>query len=128
MPKFRLNKLVRDKLLDAYVTEGQKADFRLLVGREHVDGLVQKAIEEIKEVRDAPAHKYVDELADVQEVLDCLKRVLEVSDEAVRTAQVQRRVKRGSFDKGVFIKTLELEETNEWTAYYRREPGRYPES
>jgi predicted house-cleaning noncanonical NTP pyrophosphatase (MazG superfamily) len=129
MPKFQLSKLVRDKLLDSYVELNQKPDYSLLDKEAHVDALIDKVIEETQEILSVPPEKRASEIADVREVLDSLTRVLGISEEEVQAAQDKKRAKAGSFDRGIFIRTLDLEDDDEeWITYYRREPKRYPES
>jgi predicted house-cleaning noncanonical NTP pyrophosphatase (MazG superfamily) len=128
MPKFHLNKLVRDKLLESYLELNQKPNYRTLERPEHIEQLIDKVAEEIREIKGAPTDKLASEIADVQEALDSLKRLVGVTDEDVQEAQRRKRAKAGSFDKGVFIHTLDLENDDEWVNYYRREPERFPES
>ena len=59
MPKFILNKLVRDKLIATYEKLGQKATYKTLSKPEHFEALKQKVTEEIKEVS-AEARKETD--------------------------------------------------------------------
>ena len=128
MPKFRLNKIVRDKLLEMYVGLHQKPDYELLDRKQHIEALIAKAAEELRELAEAATDKRAGEIADVLEVLDSLKRVLGLSDTEINNIQAAKRAKSGSFDRGVFIRTLDLEDSDqEWIAYYRREPERHPE-
>src|ERR1700679_4294977 len=60
------NKLVRDKIPEIIRADGKKLKTRVLSDEEHLEALLAKVEEELKELREA---KNVEELADLHEVL-----------------------------------------------------------
>lgn len=127
MPVFKLQKLVRDKIVEDQIALGQKPDYRTLDPIEHKHELIRKIIEEIQELSDAASEDAAKEIADVQQALDDLIEVYGLSKADVGAAQQKKNDKSGAFKKGIYIDTLELAEDDPWTAYYRKEPERFPE-
>ncbi|MBL8159573.1 hypothetical protein JNJ66_03890 [Candidatus Saccharibacteria bacterium] len=42
-------------------------------------------------------------------------------------AQADKNQKNGAYNQGLFMETLAIDEDNSWTAYYRKDPVKYPE-
>lgn len=128
MPKFILNKLVRDKLRDEYERMGQKASYRALSPDEHMAELKRKIIEEAKEIPEgATADQTISEIADIQQAINDLKDIKNITDEQVETARAVKFDKKGGFSGATFVESLELQVGDEWIEYYRREPSTYIE-
>ena len=127
MPKFRFNKLVRNKIIDHQIKAGGKPDYRTLSDQEHVTELIKKISEETAEIAEATPDQLASEIADVQQALDDLKKKLNVSDKQVRAAQTAKNDKNGSFDQGIYIESVDVNEDDPWVGYYRQNPARYPE-
>lgn len=72
---FALNKLIRDKLLQDSLDEGIQVAFSKLQWREYKHALTEKLQEEIQELlQTTEKEKQVEELIDVQELLDALRK------------------------------------------------------
>lgn len=129
MPRFRFQKLVRDKLPSSYAALDQKIVSRRLVGKELRNALRAKLIEEAAEIpfEDGSRKDLVNEISDVQQVLDDMKSACGLSDEEVARAQEKKLMKKGGFAEGVFVETIELNDDDEWVDYYRKDPEKYPE-
>lgn len=128
MPKFILNKLVRDKLRDEYIRLDQKAEYRKLSKPEFSKELVNKIIEEAKEIPfDGTKDEIIAELADTQQAVDDLMQLHEISDDEIAKVQTEKFNKKGGFSGGNFVVSLELSDDDEWADYYRAEPAIYPE-
>ena len=127
MPKFKFNKLVRDKIVEKQVASGAKPSYRQLTAAEHEQELVNKIIEEAKEILQADGAGMVDEIADVQQAIDDLREKLNLTDEAVAIAQAIKKDKNGAFKKGLYIDYIEIDESDPWVEYYRRNADNYPE-
>jgi predicted house-cleaning noncanonical NTP pyrophosphatase (MazG superfamily) len=127
MPLFKLNKLVRDKIVDDQIALGQTPHFRALTPKQHQLALIDKIIEEISELRNADKSDIVKELADVQQAIDDLIELHHITKIEVASAQKIKSSKVGVFKKGIYIDTLETVEDDAWTAYYRKDPKRFPE-
>jgi predicted house-cleaning noncanonical NTP pyrophosphatase (MazG superfamily) len=65
--------------------------------------LLDKAVEEAVELRDAPPEHRVEEIADILEVLDALQRQLGVAGETVRRVQQAKLEERGGFTEGFWL-------------------------
>ncbi len=128
MPKFIFNKLIRDKLRDEYERVGQKAVYRALSKTDHIKELKRKIIEEANEI---PAEGHLDdaigEIADVQQALNDLIKLLGVSNEQIEAVTQKKFDKKGGFTGATFVETLEMDENDEWAEYYRADPKQFPE-
>lgn len=127
MPKFAFSKLVRDKIVEHQLASGAKPVYRQLDPGEHITELINKIIEETREIAAADPEDIAAEIADVQQALDDLKEKYGVTDTDVAAAQKTKNDKNGAFKKGLFIDYVELDENDPWVAYYRQNADRYPE-
>ena len=127
MPRFTFSKLVRDKIIEHQIASGASPAYRQLSPEEHEQALIEKIIEEAQEINTAPPEERASEIADVQQALDDLKERYGLSDENIKRAQIAKTEKNGAFKKGYFIDSVELDENDEWVAYYRQHADRYPE-
>jgi predicted house-cleaning noncanonical NTP pyrophosphatase (MazG superfamily) len=127
MPKFLLNKLVRDNIIEHQQQTGQNPVYRQLDPKEHVSALADKVIEEAQEIPVDNKEEAIKEIADVQQVLDDLKASLAISDADVARAQKARHAKVGGFSKGMYVESVSPAEDNTWTTYYRTDPKRFIE-
>lgn len=121
---FRLNKLVRDKIVEHHQHMGGKVVQRRLRGNELIIALADKLIEEAKELKKDPT---ADEIADVHEVLRQIATERGISEADIAEAQERKREKNGGFEKGNFIETVTLPADNAWAEYYAADPKRFPE-
>ncbi|HEY6737198.1 MAG TPA: hypothetical protein VI322_05790 [Candidatus Saccharimonadia bacterium] len=132
MPTFRFNKLVRDKIVDQQLATGAKPAYRSLGPDDHKLALIDKLIEEATEeeateVKRAAAHEIIAEIADLQQVVDDLRSVCQVTAEQVAEAQAVKNDKAGAFMKGLYVESVEVADDSRWTQYYRDNADRYPE-
>ncbi len=126
MIKFKLNKLVRDKLPANYEQLNQQATIRKLTGEELRTALLRKIIEEANELSKEEATTVV-EVADLEQALDDLIEITGLSKEEIKKAKEEKEAKKGRFLEGSFVEFLELHEDDEWVQYYRQEPELFPE-
>lgn len=134
MPTFHLNKLVRTKLPQIYRDIQQEATISELSGEELQRALVKKLSEEIGELQ-RESNVDLKELADILQVVQDTAIAAGSSLEELERVPKKRAEDRGPLvfqDKdgqvrGYFISTLRCSEDDEWTAYYRHEPEKYPE-
>ena len=128
MPRFKLNKLVRDKLRDEYNRVGQKAIYKKLSLDEHKLELKNKIIEEVSEIKiDDQLTNIISEIADVQQSIDDLKSLYNITPEQINLVQKIKFDKKGGFAGGTFVETLELTDNDKWIDYYREHPNIFPE-
>ena len=129
MPQFQFDKLIRDKILQLHINAGHHVLYRNIRGTELKEKLRLKILEEANEipVREASDEEIIEEIADVQQVLDDLKRQYGVTDLQVSEVQSTKFNKKGGFSDGVFIESVTLSEDDEWVRYYRKSPEKYLE-
>lgn len=122
---FRLNKLVRDKIVKLTIGYGGTVNYKKLSGKKLTTTLVEKLLEETKELQ--ASKLTADELADLKEIIEQIAKNLKITDRELTAAQTKKRSKNGGFTKGHFIETLTLPADNEWAKYYAADPKRFPE-
>lgn len=129
MPLFKFYKLVRNKLPDLYDKLDQKIVSRKLKGDELRIALRKKLIEEVAEIPldHGTREDIIAELADIEQLMDDLKKEVGVSNEEVAHSKKQKLAKKGGFSDGIFVESIELNDDDEWVGYYRKEPLKYPE-
>jgi predicted house-cleaning noncanonical NTP pyrophosphatase (MazG superfamily) len=128
MPKFRLNKLVRDKLKDEYDHDEQKAIYRKLSVSDHKKELINKIVEEAHEIRvDGQKNDIMSEVADIQQALDDLIKLCGFTKDQIEYAKQAKFDRKGGFASGIFVETLELTDDDKWVNYYRKHPDIFPE-
>lgn len=126
MRTFKLNKLIRDKVLDNMLQLGQDVQYKKLDDHELIDALRLKLLEEAKEF-DPFSQEPLRELADVQEVIDTLTHLLGANTDKLRELQKSVKDKRGSFTKHIFVNSVTLADDDPWVEYYSNHPDRFPE-
>jgi predicted house-cleaning noncanonical NTP pyrophosphatase (MazG superfamily) len=122
---FKLNKLVRDKIVQLHFDTGGEVKYKTLEGEELNQALVRKLTEEAAELRNSELS--VGELADLQEIIDQLAKNLGITEEELAAKQKAKREKTGGFEKGHFVDTVTLPADNKWADYYAKDPTRFPE-
>ncbi len=129
MPTFRLNKLIRNKLVEMYDDLGQGIVSRQLGGKGLQLALRDKIFEETSEIpiESGSRQDIIDEIADVEQVLDDLKSSLSITDDDVQQAKARKLDNKGGFSNGIFVETITLDDNDEWVEYYRNEPRKYTE-
>lgn len=123
---FTLNKIVRDGVLQDMLKLGQEPVYRELKGNELLRQRVKKVQEEAGELD--PASDTLDaEMQDLQAALDALVALRGYTKTAFEEQVAWRNQERGGFEKAYYISRLTLQGDDEWVAYYRQDPARYPE-
>ena len=98
------NKLVRDKIPEIMINNGAKPVIRILNEDEYKSELNKKLLEEVNEYLESGS---VEEIADIEEVLLALLNLKGVSLEEFEIIRTEKVLKRGAFNKKIF---LEMEE------------------
>ncbi len=94
------NKLVRDHIPKVLDEKGIPNKYHIADAIEFEEKLFHKLLEEAKEVVD---DRNVDELADIYEILDAIKKLKGFSDEEIEKAQTKKREEKGGFEKHVIL-------------------------
>lgn len=99
------NKLVRDKIPEIIMNNGAKnIKTRILDNNEYLDSLNTKLQEELKEYIESGE---VEELADLEEVLRAILKTKNVSYEQFEVVRQSKANKRGSFNKRIFLESVD---------------------
>lgn len=94
------NKLVRDRIIEIIEEDGRKANYRVLDEEEYREELNKKLQEEVKEYLE---ENCVEELADIVEVIYGILKSMNVSLEEFEKVRLDKKEKRGGFDKRLFL-------------------------
>lgn len=98
------NKLVRDNIPDIIKNNGDEAVTRTLEREEYRTELNKKLLEEVNEVLDAGNNEEtLEELADVLEIIKSIAELNNNKLDDVINAAEQKRIKRGGFEKRIFL-------------------------
>lgn len=104
------NKLVRDKIPNIIEEKGETPVIKTLDAIEYKKELEKKLYEEYKEVIEANGEEYIEELADMLEVIRTLAKLENKSLDDVILIADKKKEKRGAFDKKIFLeKVIESE-------------------
>ena len=126
--RFRVDKLIRDKLPAIMEAQGLTVFARRLDDAEFLQRLKDKLVEESLEARTAAARaELIDELADVREVMRALAEASGVSEDEIETRRQAKRDERGGFDARIYNAAVEGDEGSVGAAYYLARPGQYPQ-
>lgn len=128
MPKFELDKLVRDGLREKYQEHGQVVVYKELSPDELKRSLIKKIVEEATEIN--PSESIFDvtrEISHVKQVLADLALVCGISEEQIYIVQQEEYENKGGFSGGTYVDTIELADGDEWVEYYRKRPDVFPE-
>lgn len=99
-----MNKLVRDKIVEIIESEGRMLIYEVLPKDKYMASLRNKIVEEAIEVSYSDTRdNLIEEIADVQEVINCLLLVSGISKKEVTQVQTKKRKEKGSFKKRHYI-------------------------
>ena len=124
--RFKVGKLIRDRLPAMMRAQGLAVFERRLDDGEFLDALKDKLLEEAAEVREAPPAEIAGELADVLEVARALAEVHGIARDEVEARRIAKRTERGGFDERVFNAAVEAQDGLPAAEYYLARPGQYP--
>jgi predicted house-cleaning noncanonical NTP pyrophosphatase (MazG superfamily) len=121
MRAFRLEKLVRDGIVEQNEGFGAVVDYEVLSGEELKRALEQKLAEEKAEFEEADTDEAkAKEQRDIDDILFALGR-----------SKAEDYEPHNTFNDGRFVHTVALPQDSEagvyWTNYYLADPARFPE-
>ncbi|HUW22233.1 MAG TPA: nucleoside triphosphate pyrophosphohydrolase [Candidatus Bathyarchaeia archaeon] len=120
MRRFKVRKLVRDKIEENILKRKSKVVSRRIENDEFLDELTKKLKEEADELNPHDLENAKHELADIQLVVDCLLKILQISKKELLAIQKKRIKEAGAFDQQIYIETVDLEDDDDWVAYYEK--------
>ena len=104
------NKLVRDNIPEIIIGNHEVPITRILEEDEYKKELYKKLEEEVKEVITANSkEETIEELADVYEVISSIAKFYDSSIEQVKETAEQKKLKRGGFDKKIYLEKTIVE-------------------
>jgi predicted house-cleaning noncanonical NTP pyrophosphatase (MazG superfamily) len=128
MRRFRVEKLIRDRLPEIMREQGLAVFERQLAPDERISCLKAKLLEEAGEAAAAGDRAdMLNELADVSEVILALAAAYAFSAAEIEAARLAKRAERGGFDAGVFNAAVEAPDGHPALDYYLARPEAYPE-
>ena len=95
-----MTKLVRDNIPAIIAKSGLTPDIRILDDAEYREALFAKLIEEAGELRDEPN---IEEVADIYEVLESVKKVMNLSNDEIEKVRLAKKLKNGGFEKKILL-------------------------
>jgi len=117
--KFKVEKLIRDKILDNILSNKlNKVNYRILSNDNLLINLKKKFFEELKELDLSDKEDAKKELADLQLIIDTCLKTLGINKKEFKEIGKNKNKKVGKFDKKIYVKTVELDEKDEWFDYY----------
>ncbi len=99
----KYDKLVRDKIPKIIKENGKKCKTKSLKTEDIEKYYRAKVLEEMDELFEDPCPE---EMADLMEVVDCLRRALKLSIEDVIDVKHTMRQERGGFEKGIILREV----------------------
>jgi predicted house-cleaning noncanonical NTP pyrophosphatase (MazG superfamily) len=109
MKKYFHKKLVRDKIPEIIEASNGHYETRILSDKEFEIELKKKLVEEAIELQDARDEELVGELADVLELVKSIATQKGIDFSAVEEKQINKKEKRGGFDKKIFLEWSDQE-------------------
>lgn len=94
------NKLVRDKIPEIIVSNGEKPIIQILDDKKYRFHLEQKLNEEVNEYHES---KCIEELADILEVVYALCEMDGYTQDDLEGVYQKKHVERGGFSKKIFL-------------------------
>lgn len=128
MVKFVCNKIGRDKGPERFQSQDITCHYKHLEGHELAKALKEKLIEEAYEVQEAAnPQELISELADILEVINGLCKAHSISLKEIETIKEEKHHEHGGFEKGFYVETIEMDESNPRVEHFRKSPQKYPE-
>lgn len=127
MRRFIFKKLIRDKVLDDMLKSGQEPLYHVMEDEEYLSELKKKLIEEAYELSSASPAQLLEEIADLQEVIDCLVEASKSTREDISKIQSQKITKKGSFKRRIYVQSAGGPDGSKFLDYYLKSPDKYPE-
>ncbi|SKB98683.1 Predicted house-cleaning noncanonical NTP pyrophosphatase, all-alpha NTP-PPase (MazG) superfamily [Lachnospiraceae bacterium] len=103
MAEIIYNKLVRDKIPEVIEADGKKCETEIMSEEEYLKALDTKLDEELAEYH---RDQNIEELADLLEVVYACAKARGYSLEELEKERTKKVIKRGAFEKKIFLKKV----------------------
>lgn len=100
------NKLVRDRIPEIIMNNGETPVTRVLNEFEYKEELEKKLLEEYKEVIEATGNDRIEELADMLEVIRALGNLENTTIEEIINIADVKNDRRGAFNNKIFLEKV----------------------
>lgn len=97
------NKLVRDNIPNIIESNNEESEIRILNEKEYKIELLKKLKEEYNEVLDSNSDNFLEELADMLEVIDALSKTQGKTLDDILKVKEAKKQSKGSFDKKIYL-------------------------
>lgn len=125
--KFKVDKLIRDKLPQTMQASGIVVVQRTMDDGEYSMRLKDKLVEEVQEVLEVKdAKEMLEELADVIEVVKALGDTHGISFENILKASCDKKETKGGFGDKIYVERVELGHDHPSLSYYQTRMHKYP--
>ena len=126
--RFKVNKVLRDKMTEKMLERDVAFSAREISGDERIPHLKDKLLEEVTEVLEASTQAEIhEELADVLEVIHAIANVYKLPFDAIETARLHKKEERGGFEQCIHVDFVTMNTDNPAIKYYTQKPEQYPE-
>ena len=126
--RFKVNKLIRDKIPEIIASNSAKIVIRVMDKDECLQKLNDKLIEEALEVGDSKTKKEItEELADLLEVMLSIAKIHEIDFIEIQETSEEKKIKNGGFEGRIFADFVEMNDDDPAVSYYRSNEKKYPE-
>lgn len=128
MIKFICNKLGRDKDLELFEKSGISVQYKLANKDEFIVAIHKKLLEEALEVVQATnRQEIIAELGDILEVIDAFKKTYQIAEQEIISAKNLKFLQKGGYEKGIFIESITMDDSNPRVSHFRASPDKYLE-
>ncbi|MFF5994969.1 nucleoside triphosphate pyrophosphohydrolase [Lysinibacillus sp. KU-BSD001] len=101
------NKLVRDKVPSLVTKDGGSYSLKLLSPLEHQHEITKKMYEELDEYHAAQSKdEAIEELVDMVELIYAAIKLHDVSPEDFEAIRLEKKKKKGGFEKGIYLNSI----------------------
>jgi predicted house-cleaning noncanonical NTP pyrophosphatase (MazG superfamily) len=119
--RFKIDKLVRDKIPDVIKQKGIKVIAKVLEKQQYASALKSKLLEEAEELNQAQNHNQaLEELCDVLEVMLAIANLYNICLADIISQMEKKRAKLGGFKEAIYLDYIEVDDSNAHLEYYQK--------
>lgn len=128
MRYFKFDRLVRDENVYQILQQGDLPKYRYADETEYVKLLKNKLLEVSQDLVNGKDNQFgLEELVDVMEIVECFLMFMNKNMRDLKTVQLKKRKKNGSFVKRIYVEYVRCEDRSKLLDYYLKNKNKYPE-